>query len=62
MKEFNSTFFYNGVGDDTTNKILSRINMINSSYTLYILWLLVIITLVFIGVQDVILRYFTTDG
>jgi hypothetical protein len=62
LKEFNNNFYYNTTGDTTINELLSRINKINSSYTLYILWLLVIITLVFIGMQDVVLRYFTTDG
>tara|TARA_Y100000389_G_scaffold161913_1_gene164494 strand:+ start:1656 stop:2327 length:672 start_codon:yes stop_codon:yes gene_type:complete len=62
LKEFANNFYYNTTGDTTINELLSRINKINSSYTLYILWLLVIITLVFIGMQDVILRYFTTDG
>ena len=61
LNEIQASSYLNSDDEELKNLVNTIVNA-NKSYVIYVLWIFVLITHILIGMQDVSLRYFITDG
>ena len=61
LNEIQASSYLNSDDEELQNLVNTIVNA-NKSYVIYVLWIFVLITHILIGMQDVSLRYFITDG